>query len=88
MFCSRCAADFPTKFIDCVNKRFEYNERNKDQQDDFIIPPYLFEESKPRIIVEFPFCQLNEKRVSTFRKKFHYFTNDSYDLNVVWKTQR
>ena len=69
-------------------KRFEYNKRNKDQQDDFIIPPYLFEEPKPRIVVEFPFCELNEKRVSTFRKKFNYFTNDSYDLNVVWKTKK
>ena len=69
-------------------KRFEYNERNKDQQDDFIIPPYLFEEPKLRIVVEFPFCELNEKRVSTFRKKFNYFTNDSYDLNVVWKTKK
>ena len=69
-------------------KRFEYNERNKDQQDDFIIPHYLSEEPKPRIVVEFPFCELNEKRVSTFRKKFNYFTNDSYDLNVVWKTKK
>ena len=80
--------DFPTKFVDSVKKHFEYNERNKDQQDDFIIPPYLFEEPKPRIVVEFPFCELNEKRVSTFRKKFNYFTNDSYDLNVVWKTKK
>ena len=49
-------------------KRFEYNEGNKDQQDDFIIPPYLFEELKPRIVVEFPFCVLDEKRVSSFYK--------------------
>ena len=69
-------------------KRFEYNERNKDQQDDFIIPPYLFEEPKPRIVVEFPFCELNEKRVSTFNKRIDYWTNDSYDLNVVWKNKK
>ena len=81
-------ADAPSKFIDSVMKRFECNERNKDQHDDFIVPPYLFEEPKPRIVVEFPFCELNEKRVSTFRKKFNYFTNDSYDLNVVWKTKK
>ena len=47
----------------------------------------MFEEPKPRIAVEFPFCQLNEKRVSTYRKKIDCFTNDSYDLNVVWKTK-
>ena len=67
--------DFPTKFIDSVINHFEYNERNKDQQDDFIISSYLFEEAKPRIVVEFPFCELNEK-VSAFRKKFDCFTND------------
>ena len=53
-----------------------------------IIPPYLFEEHKPRIAVEFPFCELNEKRVSIHLEKFNYFTTDSYDLNVVWKTKK
>ena len=80
--------DFLTKFIDSVMKGFEYNERNKDQQDDFIIPPNLFGEPKPRAVVESPFCELNEKRLSIFRKKFNYFINDSYDLNVVWKTKK
>ena len=32
---------------------------------------FLFEEPKPRIVVETPFCELNEKRVSTFRKTFN-----------------
>ena len=68
-------AAFRTKFIDSTIKRFEYNERNKDQQDDFIIPPYLFEEPKSTIVVKIPFCKLNEKRVSTFKKKFNHFTN-------------
>ena len=84
--------DFPTKFIDSVIKGFDYNATNKDQQDDFIIPPYFFEEPKPRIVVEIPFCKLNEKRVhsakSTFRKKFNYSTNASYDLNAVWKAKK
>ena len=44
-------AYFPTKFIDSVIKGSEYNEKNKDQQVDFIIPPYLFGEPKPRILV-------------------------------------
>ena len=80
--------DYPTKFIDSVIKGFQYNERKKYQQDDLIIPPYLSEEPKPRIVVEIPFFELNERRVSTFRKKFNYFTDDSYDLNVVWKTEK
>ena len=54
--------DFPTKFIDSVIKRFENNESNKDPQDDFIIPRYFFQEPKPRILVEFLFCEVNEKK--------------------------
>ena len=80
--------DFPTKFIDTVVKGFECNERNKDQQDDFLIPPYLFEEPNSRIVVEILFCELNEKRISTFRKKFNYFTKDRYHLNILWKTKK
>ena len=106
-------ADFRTKFIDSVIKDFEYNERIKNQQidfiippnifeepkpiivvetpfceDHFIIPPNLFEEPKPRIVAEIPFCEFNEKRLSIFTKKFNYFTNDSYDLNIVWETKK
>ena len=74
--------------MDSVIKHFEYNKTNKDQQDDFIIPSYLFEGPKPTTAVKFPFCELNHKRVSTFRKKLKCFTNDSYDLNVVWKNKK
>ena len=45
-----------------VIKRFECNERNKDQQEYFVIPPYLFEEPKLIISVEFSFWKLNEKK--------------------------
>ena len=66
-----------SNFIGSVIKLSKLNERNKDQQDDFIIPPYSFEELKPRIAVESPFWKLNEKRVSTIRKRFNCFTNNS-----------
>ena len=66
-------ADCPAKFIDSGIKRFEYNERNIDPQDDFIIL------IKSRIVAEIQFCELNGKRVSTFRKNFNYFPNDSVE---------
>ena len=72
--------------MDSVIKRFEYNKTNKDQQDDFIIPPFLFEESKPRVVTELPFCKLNEERLPTFRKKLNCFTSDGYE--VVWKNNK
>ena len=31
-------ADFSTKYIDSVIKRFDNNKRIKDQEDDFVIP--------------------------------------------------
>ena len=40
------------------------------------------------MVVEIPFCKLNKKRKSIFRKRFNYFTNDSFDLNVVGKTKK
>ena len=40
------------------------------------------------MVVEIPFCKLNKKRLSLFRKKLNYFTNHSYDLNVVWKNKK
>ena len=30
----------------------KHNERSKGQQDNFIIPPYLFEGPNPRLVVE------------------------------------
>ena len=74
-------ADFPTKFIDSVIKRFENNESNKDPQDDFIILRYFFQEPKPRILVEFLFCEFNERKVSIFRKTSSFFPleNKNFD---------
>lgn len=81
-------ADFPTKCICNVTKRYEHNGINKDQQDGFTIPSYLYEEPIPRIAVEFLFCELNENRLCTFTKTFNCFPNDSYELNVMRKTNQ
>ena len=67
----RISTDFTKENIIIKNKfkkSFEYNEKitiNKMT----IMPPYLFEEHKPRIAVKFPFCELNEKRVSIHLEK-------------------
>ena len=70
-------------FVNNETNSYEtYSSSSSNGGKHFIISP------KPRIAVEFRFCELNEKRVSTFRNKFNCFTNDSYDLNVVWKTKK
>ena len=39
----------------------KHNKRSKDQQDNFIIPPYLFEEPNPRLVVEYHFVNFMKK---------------------------
>ena len=39
----------------------KHNKRSKDQQDNFIIPPYLFEEPNPKLVVEYHFVNFMEK---------------------------
>ena len=34
------------------------NKKNRDQQNDFIVPLYLFEEPEPTIVVKLPFCEM------------------------------
>ena len=46
----------------------KHNERSKDQQDDFIIPPYLFEEPNPRLVVEYHFVNFMKKEYLHLRK--------------------
>ena len=60
----------------------QYNNQTKEQQidseDDCIIPPNLFEEEKPFILLKLPFCEQNEVKSKDFIKKFRKFTNNSF----------
>ena len=67
-------ADYPTKFLNSVIDHFLTPKNN----DSFIIPPDLFEESKPFILVEIPYCQENENDYKHFIKKLEAFTNLRY----------
>ena len=46
-------ADYPPKFLNSVMHQF-FTPKNNDS---FIIPPDLFEESKPFILAEIPYCE-------------------------------
>jgi len=79
-------ADYPLRFIDSIVNNF--NQCTTEKNDSFIIPPYLFEEEKPFILIEIPFCEKNENKSKDFIRKFHDFTNGKYRLSIKWITKK
>ena len=81
-------ADYPLRFINSIINKFQDDSNNDDQEESFIIPPYMFEESKSFLLLELPYCELNESKSKTFIKKFHYFTNNNFNIAIKWKTRQ
>ena len=83
-------ADYPRPFFNSGIK--QYNNKTKEQQidneDDYIIPPYLFEKEKPFVLLKLPFCEKNEPKSKDFIKKFNKFTNTNFRLANSWKTRK
>ena len=50
--CEYSWTKFPIRFVGNMINLFEDNMTKKDQPDEFIVPPYLSEETKPRITLE------------------------------------
>ena len=73
-------ADYPPKFLYSVIRQFFTPEDN----DSFIIRPDHFEESKPFILGEIPYCEENENASKHFIKKFEAFTNQRYRIAIKW----
>ena len=53
-----------------------------------IIPPYLFEEKPPYILIEIPFCESNEVCAKRFLVKLHDFTKHQFNFAIKWKTRK
>ena len=77
-------ADSPPKFLNSVIHQF-FTPKNNDS---FIIPPDLFEERKPFILVEIPYCEENENASKHFIRKFEAFTNQHYKIAIKWITKK
>ena len=81
---------YPRPFVNSVIN--QYNKKRKEQQidnqDDYIIPSYLFEEEKPFTLTKLPFCEQTEVKSKDFLKKFHKFTNNKFRLGISWKTRK
>ena len=52
------------------------------------IPPYLFEKKKTFLLIEVPFCEINETASKHFIKKFHQFSKEKYDVAIKWIKQK
>ena len=68
-------ADYPLRFINSVVNEFQKGKECGDES--FIIPPSLFENTKPFIFTEIPYCEPNKIKSKRFLKIFHKFTNNS-----------
>ena len=53
-----------------------------------IIPPNLFDEKKPFLLLEVPYCEINENSSKYFIKSFYQFTNEKYDVAIKWITRK
>ena len=73
-------ADYSPKILNSVIQQFFTCKNN----DSFIIPPDLFEESKQFILVEIPYCEEHENASKHFIKKFEAFTNQRYRIAIKW----
>ena len=82
------SAGYPIRFIESVIQQFGEKLLNKEEENELIIPEFLFNEPKKRLLLEIPFCEENEIIVKQFQKKFHRFTHEMFDLIIKWKTKK
>ena len=77
----------PSRFVNSVIRKFneKYNDNTKD---DYIIPLDFFDVAKPLVLAEIPYCPRNETLSKRFIKKFHEFTNNSYEIRIKWITKK
>ena len=62
-------ANFPRRFINSVVAQFNnstYNNNERNEEDEMIIPPQLFEVPKKMLFLQVPFCEANEKDQKAF----------------------
>ena len=62
-------AGFPQPFTESVISQFENKADNTVDNEEMIIPHFLFEEQRRFILVEIPFCETNESLVKRLLQK-------------------
>ena len=67
---------------------YEFTTTRTNEDNEFIIPPWLFEVKRKIVLVEIPYCLKNESSSKQFIKKFNKFTNDTFDVRIKWLTKK
>ena len=80
------SAGYPKRFVNSIIR--EFNSVKENDEIDFIIPHWLFEEKKKVVLVEIQFCLKNELSSKHFTKKFDKFTNNTFDVRIKWLIQK
>ena len=74
------------RFVNSTIHEFTTSQINEDNE--FIIPPWLFEVKKKLVLVEIPYCLKNESSSKKFVKKFDKFINDMFEVWIKWLTKK
>ena len=53
-----------------------------------LIPPELFQEKKPTVMIELPFFFRNEKVSKTFISKLYDYAQNKFDFRIKWVTKK
>ena len=81
-------AGYPSFFMNNVIGDYEHKQnKSQNQEDEFIMPPNLFEIAKELIFVKFLYCSHNECVAKEFLTKFHQFRNQVAILRIIKKVK-
>ena len=62
---------------------------DKKDKDELLIPENFFQETVKKCVrIDLPYCQRNEEVSKKFVEKFKDFTDDNFDVFIVWKTKK
>ena len=80
-------AGYPIGFTNNVIRQFE-QKLNVTNNDESIIPDWLFTETKKIVCIEIPFCLENEKLSKRFLNKLENFVGENYNFRILWKSKK
>ena len=70
------------RFVNSIIHEFTTAKTNEDNE--FVVIPWLFEVKKKINLVQIPYCVKNESSSKQFIRMFDKFTNDTFDVQIKW----